>query len=63
MKQSPGSYYTLTELLAQRTTCVALGMNPATIEYEIALVVEQESMASRLRHPSSGPRPFDQDVD
>lgn len=62
MKQSPGSYYTLEELLAQRTTCVALGMNPANIEVEIAFVVEQESMAARLRHPSSGPHPFDQDA-
>ena len=58
------SYFTLEELLAQRANCVAFGMNPADIEVEIALVVEDESMAARLRHPSSGSfRPFDQDRD
>ena len=56
--------YTLAELLAQRQNAVAFGVPTGEIEVEIAHLVEQESMAARLRHPSSRTfRPFDQDQD
>jgi hypothetical protein len=53
--------YTLQELLLQRKNAVEFGVNPAQIAAEIATLVDEESIAARLRHPSA--RPFDQDVD
>lgn len=49
------SYYSLEELVAQRNNCIALGLNPSGIQFEIDAVVKEHLAlwAARRRHPSN----------